>query len=169
MSVLLQIWLLASNWHQILIPLPSLLCPFLVHAPISENFPDAKMISNFCLSDYIELNSTSAKSRTFWATKRYLRVILNFPIPETQLFSVCKNRGWRVRIFSYIYSKCWWTRGRLLNFWNGYQKLHIAINWLSDNVPCGIFLADHEHWIKMYKYLLNRRLITCIIRLQNTF
>ena len=169
MSVLLQIYHLASNWHQILIPLPSLLCPLLVPAPISDNFPDTKMISDFCLSDYIELNSTSAKPKIFLATKRYLSVINNYASLSLKRNCLMCVWGWRVRIFSYIYSKCWWTRGRLLNFWNGYQKLHIAISWFNGNVPYGIFLADHEHWIKMYEYLLNRRLTTCIIRLQNTF
>ena len=169
MTVLLQIYHLASNWHQILIPLPSLLCPLLVPAPISENFPDTKMMSDFYLSDYTELNSTSAKLRFFLATKRYLRVINNHTSPSLKHNCFVCVWGRRVRIFSYIYSKCWWTRGRLLNFWNGYQKLLIAVNWFGDNVPYGIFVADHEHWIKIYEYLLNRRLITCIIRLQNTF
>ena len=35
--------------------------------------------------------------------------------------------GWRVSMFSHLYFKCWKTRGRLLNSWNGYQKLHINI------------------------------------------
>ena len=34
-------------------------------------------------------------------------------------------RGWKVSMFSHLYFKCWQTRGRLLNSWNGYQKLHI--------------------------------------------
>ena len=35
--------------------------------------------------------------------------------------------GWRVSMFSHLYFKCWKTTGRLLNSWNGYQKLHINI------------------------------------------
>ena len=38
--------------------------------------------------------------------------------------------GWRVNMLSHLYFKCWQTRGRLLNSWNGYQKLHIIrANW----------------------------------------
>ena len=49
--------------HQILIPQPRPLCPCLVLAPISEKFLDTKMITDFRLSHYIELNRTSAKPR----------------------------------------------------------------------------------------------------------
>ena len=39
--------------------------------------------------------------------------------------------GWRVSMFSHLYFKCWQTRGRLLNSWNGYQKLHInRVQWI---------------------------------------
>ena len=58
-------------------------------------------------------------------------------------------------------------RGRLLNSWNGYQKLYITISWFSDNVQVGIFVTKHEGRIKNDENLLNRRLITCIIRPQN--
>ena len=38
--------------------------------------------------------------------------------------------GWRVSIISHLYIKCWQTRGRLLNSWNSYQKLHInRVKW----------------------------------------
>ena len=58
-------------------------------------------------------------------------------------------------------------RGWLLNPWNGYQKLYIAINWFSDNVQASIFVAEPECGIEINENLLNRRLITRILRLQN--
>ena len=33
-------------------------------------------------------------------------------------------------------------RERFLNSWNGNQKLSIGINWSSDNIQAGIFLAE---------------------------
>ena len=32
--------------------------------------------------------------------------------------------------------------------WNGYQKLYNGITWFSDSVQTGIFVAEHERWIK---------------------
>ena len=32
--------------------------------------------------------------------------------------------------------------------WNGYQKLYNGITWFSDSVQAGIFVAEHERWIK---------------------
>ena len=49
---------------------------------------------------------------------------------HTSLFMkhICFLRveDWRVSMFSHLYFKRWQTRGRLLNSWNGYQKLHIV-------------------------------------------
>ena len=73
-------------------------------------------------------------------------------------------KDWRVSMFSYFYFKCWQTRGRPLKFWKGYQNLYIAITWFSDNVQAGKFVAKHEGFIKMDNNLLNRRLITYIIK-----
>ena len=69
-------------------------------------------------------------------------------------------------MFSYLYFKFWQTRGKLLNYWNRYQKVYNAINWFSDNVQSGIFVARHECLIKVNRNLSNRQLVTCIIRLQ---
>ena len=55
--------------------------------------------------------------------------------------------------------------------WNGLKllksQLYIAINWFNDSVQDGIFVSEHEGGTKMNKNLLNRQLITCIIRLEN--
>ena len=69
-------------------------------------------------------------------------------------------------MFSYLYLNCWQIRGGLLNCWNHYQKLNIAINWFSDDVQSGMFVAEHVGLIKVNKNLLNRLLVSCIIRLQ---
>ena len=37
---------------------------------------------------------------------------------------------------------------RVENSWNGYQKLYTGITWFSDSVQAGIFVAEHEGWIK---------------------
>ena len=99
---------------------------------------------------------------------------------EKQLFSFCwglKNNyflfvgGWKTTIFfllgaeKQLFSFCWglkgWqTRGRFWNSWHGYQKEHIAINWFSDSVQVGIFVAQHEPWIKMNENLLDMWLVT---------
>ena len=63
-------------------------------------------------------------------------------------------------MFSYLHFECWQTRGRFLNSWNGYQTLYIAINWFSDSVQAGIFMADHESGAKMNANLLNRGHVT---------
>ena len=68
--------LLASNFDAI-----TRSAPLLVPASISKNFTDAKIISSFRLSHYIELNSTSAKPRFFGVAKRYLGVIILLPYP----------------------------------------------------------------------------------------
>ena len=57
-----------------------------------------------------------------------------------------------VRLFSYLYFNCWETRERLLNSWEGYQKLYKAINWFSDNVQADIFVAGYYDWIKTKNY-----------------
>ena len=45
--------------------MPRLAYPFSVPVAILENFPDTKIITNFDLSHYIEINSTSANQNTF--------------------------------------------------------------------------------------------------------
>ena len=64
---------------------------------------------------------------------------------------------WKVSMFSHLYFECWQTRGRLLNSWNGYQKLHIIrAKWswrkmeLEKNPYCSIikctyFNVEHEN------------------------
>ena len=116
------------------------------------------MISDFCLSDYIGLNSTSEKPRIFLGSKTISHGNSYTSLTLKHNCFLCVW-CWKVRIFLYLYSKCWQRRGRLLNSWNGYQKLHNSVNWFSDNVPYDIFVADDEHLIKMYEYLWNRRLI----------
>ena len=77
-----------------------------------------------------------------------------------------KSRGdnWNTAVFSVLGAENFKNlRGILLNSWNGYQKIYIKINWLSGNVQTGIFVAEHEGWIKMNEHLLNRQLIVCII------
>ena len=39
--------------------------------------------------------------------------------------------------------------GKRLNSWYGQQKLNIAINWFTDGVQAGIFVAERESWIKI--------------------
>ena len=56
-------------------------------------------------------------------------------------------------MFSYLYLNCWQIRGGLLHCWNNYQKLNIAINWFSDNVQSGMFVAEHVGLIKVNKNL----------------
>ena len=55
---------------------------------------------------------------------------------------------WRVRM----------SRSReLFNSWNGYQKLYTGITWFSDSFQAGIFVAEHEGWIKKKNvYLLKK-------------
>ena len=60
------------------------------------NFPDTKIITDFCLSHCIELNSTRANYSLFffWGggrgrEKKNPGYKLNFHIPETQQFSPC--------------------------------------------------------------------------------
>ena len=65
--------------------------------------------------------------------------------------------GWRT-MFSQLYFNCRLRRDRHLNSWNDYQKLYIAIIWLSKNVQACIFSAEHEDWINMNENLLNRRM-----------
>ena len=36
----------------------------------------------------------------------------------------------------------------LFNSWNGYQKPYTGITWFSDSVQAGIFVAEHEGWVK---------------------
>ena len=114
-------------------------------------------MADFLLLYYIELNSASAKPRFFGATKQYVCVIIILLHP------------WITAVFADLEAEeqeCWQTRGRLLNSWNGYQKL-AYLYLLAYNVQAGIFVAEHEKWIKMTEYLLNTRLIKWNIRLQN--
>ena len=94
--------------HQILIPQPRPVCPCLVLAPISEKFLDTKMMTDFRLSHYIELNRTSAKTRLFEVVKQNLGVNTN----ETLLFS--PSRGQQGKNGFRFYFKFWQTRRRLL-------------------------------------------------------
>ena len=74
--------------HQILIPEPRPLCQYLVLAHISEKFPDTKIITDFRLSHYTELNRTSGKPRFFGVVKQYLGVMIKLPYPgNTAVFS----------------------------------------------------------------------------------
>ena len=142
--------------HQILIPQPRPLCPCLVLAPISEKFLDTKMITDFRLSHYIELNRTSAKPRLFEVVKQNLGENTN----ETLLFLQVGVS--KVRMVSYFISNFGKQEG---DFWNVYQKLYITINWLSGNVWAGLFVAEHDGWKKWIKTHKKKGLITCIIRL----
>ena len=49
----------------------------------------------------------------------------------------------------------------------GYQKLYIGITWFSDSVETGIFVAEHEGWVKKGCKFVKKKLITCIIRLEH--
>ena len=51
--------------------------------------------------------------------------------------------GWRVSVFSHLYFKCRQTRGRLLNYWNGYQKLNInRVKWSWRKIE----LQENHFW-----------------------
>ena len=68
------------------------------------------------------------QTNVFWKAKRYLAVIITLPYSWNSCF--LRVGDWRVSMFSHLYFKCWQTRGRLLNSWNGYQKLHfIRAKW----------------------------------------
>ena len=100
----------------------------LVPAPISENYPDTKMITDFCLSHYIEFIITSARRRFLYGKA------ISHGNNYTSLFMKhsCFLRvgGWRVSMFFHLNFKCWQTRGRFLISWNGYQKLYInRVRW----------------------------------------
>ena len=53
----------------------------------------------------------------------------------------------------------------LFKFWNGYQKLYTGITWISDSVQAGIFVAEHEGWVKTECKFVKKQLITRIMRL----
>ena len=111
------------------------------------------------MSHHIELNNVRTKPRFFVAAKRYLGVIVILPWPwKTTVFFLL---GAEKQLFSFCWGlKGWQTRGRFWNSWHGYQKEHIAINWFSDSVQVGIFVAQHEPWIKMNENLLDMWLVT---------
>ena len=46
------------------------------------------------------------------------------------------------------------------------SKAIIANNWFSGSVQVCIIVVEHDNWIKRNVNVLNRRLITCIVRLQ---
>ena len=46
------------------------------------------------------------------------------------------------------------------------SKAIITTNWFSGSVEAGVIVVEHENWIKMNENVLNRGIITCIIRLQ---
>ena len=88
--VTINIWLnlllkINSYFHQILMPSPRLICPFISSCTHFRNFPryeNDNWFSSVTLSHcYIELNSTSAKQWFFEVAKRYLgvRIILAYP------------------------------------------------------------------------------------------
>ena len=82
------------------------------------------------MSQNIELNSASAKS--FLGQQNEISGHkLYFPIPVIQLLSPWW--GLKKRMYSCLYFKCLQTRGRLVNTWNGFQKLYIKIDWFSNN------------------------------------
>ena len=66
-----------------------------------------KIITDFCLSYYIDLNNTSAKSRISWGAKQYFDGIkllfLEYSFP-------LQDESWRVIIFSYLLLRYWQTR-----------------------------------------------------------
>ena len=103
-------------------------------------------------------HGTNANPRNFWTPKWYFGWIMMFRYPW--------NTAVLLSMFSYISFKCWRTRVKCLNSWNGYQKLYIWINWFRGCVQGNIFAVEHENWMKMSVYVLNRQLITC---LQNMF
>ena len=45
--------------------------------------------------------------------------------------------NWRVKIFSNLHFKCYQTRGRGLNSWNGYQKLCIRVRLSQRKIILG--------------------------------
>ena len=51
-----------------------------------------------------------------------------------------------VRIFSYFIFNPAKREG---DSWNSYQKLYIKINRFSNNFQAGMFISEHEGWIKM--------------------
>ena len=69
------------------------------------------------------------QTKVFWMAKQYLAVIIIlFYSWNTAAFSALE--AWEVSMFSHFYFKCWDARERLLNSWNGYQKLHInRLKW----------------------------------------
>ena len=44
----------------------------------------------------------------------------------------------------------------LFNSCNGYQKLYTGITWFSGSVQTGIFVAEHEGWVKKNINLLKK-------------
>ena len=66
-----------------------------------------------------------------------------FPILERHLpFPYWGLKG------KYVIFQCLQTSRELFNSWNGYQKLYVGITWFSDSVQAGIFVAEHEGWVK---------------------
>ena len=69
--------------------------------------------------------------------------------------------GWRVSRFSHLYFKCWQTRGRHLNSWNGYQKLYInrvSSGWRKTKLEkkfLGVLVLGHPYCLSINSSAFN--------------
>ena len=102
--------------------------PLSVPQPILENFPDTKTITDFSLLRYIEFIYLQVPDQGFLNGKTISRGN-NYTFLFLKHSCFLRMGSWRVSMFSYLYFKCWQTRGSLLNSWNGYQKLYINRVW----------------------------------------
>ena len=106
-----------KSWCHLLVPAPIIyefLNPSLMPCPCTH-FIDLPRYKNdkWFLSVILHwIYNYKCHTKVFWKAKRYLLVIIILPM------------------FSYLYFKCCEIRGRLLNSWNGYQKLYInKVKW----------------------------------------
>lgn len=94
----------------------------------------------------------------FWISKTISWADNNTSLSLKHSCFVCVE-DWRIKIFWYFYFKCLLMGERLLK-----SSINFAINRFSDNFQTGIFVAEHEIWVKIIENLLNRLLITCTIK-----
>ena len=87
---------------------------------ISANSLDAKVITRFCLSHYIDLHNTSVKPEIFGKTTFRGNSVTLLYLKDSFFHKV---GGWRGRTLPHIFDKYWPMRGRRLKPWKNNQKL----------------------------------------------
>lgn len=101
-----------------------LVCHFISLCTHFRDFADAINYSWLSSVTLHWMKKCQCQTKVFWGFKAIFRGN-NYTSPSMKHSCFLRDRDWSVRMFPYLSGNDWQTRGTLLNYWHGYQKLYL--------------------------------------------